>query len=61
MKKPNKKINLNDDKEDSGEIFKSNKDLLVEAISKLSPEDLSLIYPKIGRAQKKEEEIHISK
>lgn len=57
MKKPNKKINLNDDKEVSGEIFKSNKDLLAEAISKLSPEDLSLIYPKIGRAQKKEEEI----
>ena len=57
MKKPNKKINLNDDKEVSGEIFKSNKDLLAEAISKLSPEDLSLIYPKIGRVQKKEEEI----
>ncbi len=29
---------------------KSNKELLVEAISKLSPEDLALIYPPIQRA-----------
>jgi hypothetical protein len=57
MKNSNKEINLNDDKEVSDEIVKSNKDLLAEAISKLSPEDLSLIYPKIGRAQIKVEEI----
>jgi len=29
---------------------KTNKELLVEAISKLSPEDLALIYPPIERA-----------
>jgi hypothetical protein len=32
------------------EVVKTNKELLTEAISKLSPEDLALIYPKIERA-----------
>ena len=31
-------------------VVKTNKELLTEAISKLSPEDLALIYPKIERA-----------
>jgi hypothetical protein len=31
-------------------VTKTNKELLVEAISKLSPEDLALIYPPIERA-----------
>lgn len=32
------------------EVVKTNKELLTEAISKLSPEDLALIYPPIERA-----------
>jgi hypothetical protein len=32
------------------EVVKTNKELLVEAIAKLSPEDLALIYPPIERA-----------
>ena len=32
------------------EVVKTNKELLVEAIAKLSPEDLALIYPPISRA-----------
>ena len=32
------------------EVVKTNKELLAEAISKLSPEDLALIYPPIERA-----------
>lgn len=31
-------------------VTKTNKELLTDAISKLSPEDLALIYPKIERA-----------
>ena len=31
-------------------VVKTNKELLTEAIAKLSPEDLALIYPKITRA-----------
>mgnify|MGYP001305090922 FL=1 len=31
-------------------VVKTNKELLTEAISKLSPEDLALIYPPIERA-----------
>ena len=33
-----------------GVVVKTNKELLTEAIAKLSPEDLALIYPKIERA-----------
>ena len=33
-------------------VVKTNKELLTEAIAKLSPEDLALIYPKIERAKK---------
>ena len=31
-------------------VVKTNKELIAEAISKLSPEDLAMIYPKIERA-----------
>ena len=32
------------------EVVKSSKELIAEAIAKLSPEDLALIYPPIERA-----------
>ena len=34
----------------SNEVVKSSKELIAEAIAKLSPEDLALIYPPIERA-----------
>ncbi len=49
---------FDDDKEVSDEVVKSNKDLLAEAIAKLSPEELALIDPNwLKEAQKEEEEI----
>ena len=41
---------VNETKVEVVEVVKSNKELIAEAISKLSPEDLALIYPPIERA-----------
>ena len=38
-------------------VVKTNKELIAEAISKLSPEQLALIYPPMTRANSTEEQI----